>query len=96
MRVTLTVSGGLAPLAMGRRYDVDVDALDERARFSFAAALEAARAEQSPPPNAVGRDVRSYEIRVVDDSRDASIVVEDGGISHAIRSLIDLIKTHSR
>ena len=92
----MTVSGGLAPSVMGRRYEVDVPSLDERTRSLFAMAVEAARGEAPPPPNPSARDARSYEIHITDEGGKSTMVVEDGGILPGARTLINLIKAHAR
>jgi emfourin len=93
MKLTLEIAGGLAPPVMSRRYELDTAGLEAALQQSIDAIVRAALDAPHRDPGAALRDARSYDIRIEAPSGDRTLVVYDGAIPPAIRTLIDTIQS---
>src|SRR5262245_8177600 len=93
MKVTLSVSGGLAPPLMHREYVLDLAGMAEHQRQALSDLIDTALAEPQTAPNRAARDARSYEIRVATDAGEKTLVAYDGAMPPTLRRLIELIKS---
>jgi hypothetical protein len=91
MKLTLEISGGFAPAVTSRRYELDTAGLDAALQHSIDAIVRAALEVPHREPGEALRDARSYDIHIEAPSGGRSLVVYDGAIPAAIRTLIDTI-----
>src|SRR5262245_27729753 len=93
MELRLEIAGGLAHPLGARRYVIDTASLPaaQRAEVEKVAAL--ALAEPRREANARLRDARSYELTIVSEAGEQTVVASDGAMPPTLRQLIELIRS---
>lgn len=93
MKLRLDIAGGIAAPLMSRQLVVDSATLPEAQQRQLETLVEQALSEPPREVNPRLRDAMSYELTVVSDRGEQTIVAYDGSVSRVLRELIELLKS---